>query len=114
MQLRLDKRLKSWPPKWSGGGEGQGTSASRSVYQFLHQHDRAITTSPLGEESLMQAVDPSVAWDYITLTVEHQGKTFTGRLLSEDRRFMVQLYQKLLKEGIGKTMNEVGSLELGF
>lgn len=114
MQLRLDSRLKSWPPKWSSGGEGQGRSASRSVYQFLHQYDRETTASPLGEESLLKSVDPSVAWDHITVTIEHQGKTLRGRLLSEDRRFMFQLYQKLLKEGIGKTMNEVGSLEIDF
>jgi len=114
MQLRLDKRIKSWPPKWSRGGEGKSHTTSRSVYQFLHQHDPETTTSPLGEESLLKAVDPSVAWDHVTLTVEYQGETFRGRLLSEDRSFMFQLYQRLLKECLGKTMTEVGGLEINF
>jgi hypothetical protein len=114
MQLRLDTRLKSWPPKWSGDSDSQDRSTSRSVYQFLHQHDREASTSSLEADSLLKAVDPSVAWDHITLTIEYEGQTFRGRLLSEDRRFMFRLYEKFLKEGVGKTMNEIGSLDIVF
>jgi hypothetical protein len=83
-----------WPPQWIGSQEEQGSLIS-------------------GEEGVLTDVELIDGTDIIRVEAEYGGTACTG-LLYLDNPGNFQRLQRLLEENIGKTLAEIGNLEMDF
>lgn len=101
MRLRDHPKLRQrgfpvWPPPWTGP----------------HGPDTPLPTGEAGvlrDAEFLQALPPIPA--RLAITIEYEGRRFTGVLLLEDADFLAGLHG-ILKGHLGRPLPEIGSLEV--
>jgi len=90
------KGVSSWPPTWLRGGGG------RYVYA-------------MGEVGVLKDVMLSSVelYEKCFLIMEHEGRKYVGTLMLGDSTFCREIYT-LLIEHCGKTIREIGEIELSY
>jgi hypothetical protein len=84
----------SWPPDWL----------------WTAGYD---TTHPHGEVGILKAVLRSAPPEGCFLVMEHCGAEYVGVLLLDDRAFCRQIFEILIRS-IGKTVQEIGDIDLNY
>ena len=88
--------VPTWPPDWGGTYKG---------------HDLI----PQGEIGILRNVEKidsnSYYPDHLFLTVEYNGKGYTGGLWIEESEFLEKIFD-LLKKNKGKKTEEIGKMEI--
>ena len=89
-------RVPSWPPTWL----------------WRSGND---TTTPKGEIGTLKDVIPSTIepYDRCFLVMEHCGAEYIGALLLSDTAFCREIFGILIQNR-GKTIREIGSINLGY
>jgi len=91
--------ISNWPPAWTMRGGGQ-------------ENSKNILRGEIG--TLEQVVHSSIEPDArIFLVIQFAGKSYMGTLLFKDAVFC-QLSAGVLEAHLGKTIKEIGDLELSY
>lgn len=88
--------VPTWPPDWGGAYKGQDLI-------------------PQGEIGILRNVEKiesnSYYPDHLFLTIEYNGKRYSGGLWIEDSEFLEKIYD-LLKRNIGQKTEDIGKMEI--
>jgi pyrimidine deaminase RibD-like protein len=85
----------TWPPSWREKQSGR------------------FALGELGALTGVRKIPPQYEIpDHIVLESEFNGQVWETQLRADDREFLASLYEKLRSGFIGKSMNEIGSLEI--
>lgn len=88
--------VPTWPPEW-GGVCGSCGSTPRGEAGIL------LDVKKVDEDSLYP--------EHLILTVEHDGREYFGGLWIEEPESLEKFYD-LLKENLGKKIEEIGKMEI--
>lgn len=102
MKLREHPKIH-WPPSWSGA------------------YDIDLEEVPIFEQGVLRDVQYPEALTvtnlmfptHLTLANEYKGNAFGGVLVIDDPALLPSLYH-LLRENIGRPIQEIGELEIDF
>ena len=96
--------IRSWPPVWT---QIRGDDAARPRGEVGTLKEIHFSIDPPG-----QASGAPGGYNRIYLFIEHDAKSYLGCLMMEDRAFCQQL-AALLQSQCGRTIVEIGGLDLG-
>jgi hypothetical protein len=88
--------ISNWPPLWTQGTKGGGTTILRGevgVLRYIH----------------LAAQQSKKCY----LVIEHNGQHYVGALLFDDSAFCSQICT-LLQQHLGRSIKEIGDLEVSF
>lgn len=87
--------VKSWPPVWAS----------------LQHTPRIQLRGEIGV--LTSAYTTAPGAQICFLIIEHEGESYAGALMLDDRALCTEICQ-LLKKNLGRPIVEIGSLDLGY
>ncbi len=96
--------IRSWPPVWT---QIRGDDRARPRGEVGTLKEIHVAADPAGQTS-----GASGGYNRIFLFIEHEDRSYLGCLMMEDHAFCQQL-GTLLQSQCGRTVAEIGSLDLG-
>ncbi len=102
--LLIYRGIRSWPPVWT---QIRGDDSARPRGEVGTLKEIHVSIDPP-----VQASGASGGYNRIYLFIEHDAKSYLGCLMMEDRAFCQQL-AALLRNQYGRTVAEIGGLDLG-